>query len=97
MIEGNVHQDRMKRRLQALSFNKQRHCFQFTFLATDRKTHEGHVSRDAGRTGDPAERRRRRGILKADRMFHVTDDSYTSSIKMKLIMKSFILQVISVL
>lgn len=50
MIEGNVHQDRMKRRLQALSFNKQRHCFQFTFLATDRKTHEGHVSRDAGRT-----------------------------------------------
>lgn len=50
MIEGNVHQDRMKRRLQALSFNKQRHCFQFTFLATDRKTHEGHVSRDAGQT-----------------------------------------------
>lgn len=47
-----------------------------------------------GQTGDPAERRRRRrGILQADRMFHVTDDSYTSSIKMKLIMKSFILQV----
>lgn len=45
-----------------------------------------------GQTGDPAERRRR-GILQADRMFHVTDDSYTSSIKMKLIMKSFILQV----
>lgn len=33
----------MKRRLQALSFNKRRHCFQFTFLTTDREIHEGHI------------------------------------------------------